>query len=562
MENLQYSELQLIRKVKFPIKLKFTLMLIVFLVATMALFLALASRLIQEDKAAYIYDSILQRTEEKSTILQSNLLKWRSLLDSQSISLKDYPEVIAFEVDGKFDYLSAQYSENQIPKLPSGQRVQSLFLKNQPILILERSDRTARIYIDLQQTSTPDSPFFETIVDTAGHSISHSSTQLPWINELTKQNALSGSLRRDEEIIGFVKFPELNWILISSIKEAKAFAVAGYMISKSFYFALLILGIAIIVGILAVRPLTSQLERLTQSTEKIGQGDFTQMVVSKSSDEIGALSDSFNIMNKKILAFMEEMKEKTRLESEMKIAQLVQKAFIPPQTQALGSTQILSFTTPATECGGDWWGMLEFEDRQIFIIADATGHGVPAALLTATINACKESLKVLFEKDPELADTPARMMSYLNRVISHSSDQIQMTCFLASWHPSSRTLTYSNASHPPALLYVPPTEGEPSKQNLRPLLEANGPRLGQDLAVLFTENYVEIPQGVSMWLYTDGILEAQDLEGKAWGQRRFLNSLLSATNTDGHPQSVIDDLEAFHQSSQYEDDVTLVHVRF
>jgi phosphoserine phosphatase RsbU/P len=562
MEKLQHPELHLIRKVRFPIKLKFTLMLILFLVATMTLFLVLASKLIQEDKAAYIYDSILQRTEEKAAILQSNMLKWRTLLESKSASLANYPEIIAFEVEGKFIYLSPQFSLDQIPHFASGQPVQSIFLKEQPVLVLDQSDQKTKIYIDFKQTSASNSPFLEMIVDSTGHSITRSGQHLPWINELNKQSALSGSLRRDEEIIGFVKIPEFNWILVSSIKESKAFAVAGYMISKSFYFALLILGIAIIVGILAVRPLTSQLERLTQSTEKMGQGDFTQLVVSKSSDEIGALSDSFNIMNKKILAFMEEMKEKARLESEMKVAQLVQNAFIPPQTQRLGSTQILSFTTPATECGGDWWGMLEFGDRQIFIIADATGHGVPAALLTATINACKESLKVLFEKDPELAQSPARMMSYLNRVISHSGDQIQMTCFLATWHLPSRTLIYSNASHQPALLYIPPKEGEPSKQNIRPLLEANGPRLGQDLEALFSENYVELPSGVSMWLYTDGMLEAQGPDGQVWGQRRFLNSLLQAMSTDGHPQIIIDDLQAFHQSSQYEDDVTLVHVRF
>ena len=154
-------------------------------------------------------------------------------------------------------------------------------------------------------------------------------------------------------------------------------------------------------------------------------------------------------------------------------------------------------------------------------------------------------------------------MDYLNRVISNSGDQIQMTCFLVSWHPQTRSLTYSNASHPPALIFTPPAEGEEaSKQNIRPLLEANGPRLGQDSRSLFTENHVELTQGASMWLYTDGVLEAQGSEGQAWGQRRFINSLIQATCKDGHPQLIIDELQAFHQSSNYEDDLTLVHVRF
>lgn len=537
-------------------------MLVLFLVVTMTLFLFLATKLIREDKAAYIYDTILQRTEEKAVILEANLLKWQTLLAKADLQPKDYPEIAAVYEQGKLVYRSQTIVGQELPLLASGQEQQVFFSNDRAYLNLEGKDQSRTLWIDLASTTNQDSPFEEFIAEPNGRVLSKISPRLSWLEDINRQTVLSGSVRIEGAIVGFVKLPQLNWILISRIEEAKAFAVAGYMVSKSFYFALLILGIAIIIGILAVRPLTSQLERLTLTTQKIGLGDFTHTVEAKSFDEIGVLSDSFNLMSKKILAFMEEMKEKARLESEMRVAQLVQTAFIPPQSLHLGETQVLSYTTPASECGGDWWGMLEFQDRQIFMIADATGHGVPAALLTASINACKESLGVLFERDPELAQSTARMMSYLNRVISRSGDQIQMTCFLASWHRASKTLTYTNASHPPALLYLPPKEGAGTKENIRPLLEAKGPRLGEQEDVLFTENYVELPAGVSMLLYTDGILEAQSPEGQAWGQRRFINSLLNCLSQTGHPQLIIEDLAAFHQSSQYDDDLTLVHVRF
>ncbi len=561
MENLQSQPIQLIRKVRFPIKFKFTLMLVMFLVVTMTLFLFLATKLIREDKAAYIYDNILQRTEQKSVILQANILKWQTLLATESFRPQDYPEIAVVYDQKAMSYRSESLGTIEFPQFSSGQDQQIFFTNNRSFFILERNDQSRQIMIDLETTTDKDSPFEELIADPSGRVLTKVADRLPWLAAINKQTALSGSIRLEGAIVGFVKLPQLNWILISKIDESKAFAVAGYMVSKSFYFALLILGIAIIIGILAVRPLTSQLENLTQTTEKIGLGDFTQNVQAKSFDEIGVLSDSFNLMSKKILVYMEEMKEKARLESEIKVAQLVQTAFIPPQNQTLGDTHVLSYTTPATECGGDWWGMLEFQDRQIFIIADATGHGVPAALLTASINACKESLEVLFEKDPELAQSPARMMNYLNRIISRSGDQIQMTCFLASWHRSSKTLIYTNASHPPALLFIPPSEGAGTKENIRPLLEAKGPRLGEQEDALFTENYVELPPNVSMLLYTDGILEAQSPEGQAWGQRRFINSLLNCLSQTGNPQLIIEDLAAFHQSSTYDDDLTLVHVR-
>src|SRR5690606_11851732 len=121
----------------------------------------------------------------------------------------------------------------------------------------------------------------------------------------------------------------------------------------------------------------------------IAQGNFDKRVKVKGHDEVGALSDSVNDMADKIVLYMEEMKEKARLENEVAVAQLVQSSFFPRSSLTSPDLQVFGHFEPASECGGDWWGIADHGDWRIFFIADATGHGVPAALLTATINCCK-----------------------------------------------------------------------------------------------------------------------------------------------------------------------------
>jgi sigma-B regulation protein RsbU (phosphoserine phosphatase) len=144
-------------------------------------------------------------------------------------------------------------------------------------------------------------------------------------------------------------------------------------------------------------------------TQELASGNFSKRVKLKGSDEVGALSDSINDMANKIVVFMEEMKEKARLENEVAVAQLVQASFFPESTQL---PDITGHMEPASECGGDWWGYFDHGDWRVVFIADATGHGVPAALLTATMNCCKTSLGYILESKPDIVKQPDEILRF------------------------------------------------------------------------------------------------------------------------------------------------------
>lgn len=538
------------------------------LALTLATFLGLATSLIRQDKSAYVYDAILMRTEQQAASLQARISSWATLLNSVQPEMgANFPEVLVILIDNEVVY-QAKYASSE--KLAIWKNVASApwqFLEqgDQTLFILEQQGK--RVVINLANWQSKDSPFTLRLFSQDGRMLLGSKDEnrlidrTHWLWEILKQTNQQGVQQfGDDLIVAYSKIPGMNWVLTSSISTASAFAVAGYLIDKSLFFGLLILGVAILVGIFAVRPLTSQLEDLGNLTSAVGSGDFSRRIKPRTHDEAGALADSYNLMAEKITIFMQEMKEKARLESELKVAQLVQNAFFPPTESTLPGIELKAFSAPASECGGDWWGHVEFKNHTLLIIADATGHGVSAALLTATINACKEGLLALAELDPSLPASPARVMQYLNRTICSSGDKIQMTCFVASWHRSSRSLIYSNASHQPALVLVETKERQINKNDIHPLLEANGARLGQARESLYTENFVELPINARMVLYTDGLTEAANAEGAPWGQRRFLKALLESQ--DGNPIPVVEAMQAFHQSTTYDDDVTIVSARF
>ncbi|MBY0517456.1 MAG: SpoIIE family protein phosphatase [Bacteriovoracaceae bacterium] len=561
---------QSIRVVRFPLKLKFTLTLGLLLTGTLITFLWLATSLIRQDKAAYVFDAILMRTEQQASSLQVRLSGWRSVLQKTpnlSRLALESPEITFLSQGEDVLYKSETDSGSW-----SGFPVKSWQVVNQNdqrYLILDGNSRRLVVNLNKISNANDSGPFQMELYSNDGSILISQKLKSALVGKdhwlwsfLENKNSQGVQEVGSDLIVAYAKIPSLGWILTSSISRQKAFAVAGYLIDKSLFFGLLILGVAILFGILAVKPLTKQLEELGLLTQAVGSGDFSQRIKPRTHDEAGALADSFNMMAEKITIYMGEMKEKARIENELKVAQIVQKAFFPPASVKLPGLELKAFNAPASECGGDWWGHVQLKDTTLIMIADATGHGVSAALLTATANACKEGLKSLFELDPSIAQSPARVMQYLNKTVCSSGDQIQMTCFVASWHSPSRSLQYCNASHQPALIYVAPQDREATKDDLRPLLEANGARLGQDYSSVYSENYVELPANARMVLYTDGLTEAANPEGQAWGQRRFLKSLIESLSMDGNPETVVAAMNVHHQSSDYEDDVTLVYARF
>lgn len=364
------------------------------------------------------------------------------------------------------------------------------------------------------------------------------------------------STDKDSWLLSSVSLGFSNLYLLALVNEKAALSVLDGFYVKSILMFILMTAIVVILGFLAATYLTGRLKILSAATEKISDGDFSVEINEDGKDEIAALSSSFNKMAKQIVVLMSETAEKARMESELKTAQTVQSTLFPKSTTTYGNIRISGIYKSASECGGDWWHHSEVEDAIWIWIADATGHGVPAALLTSAA----KSAVTLIEK---MKLPPEEAIDYLNKSIcSVSNGQMMMTCFVAQINKKTLEMKYINASHEAPIVLR--GEGELKKRDLIFLTDSPGARLGQSEDSKYTLSSLQLEKNDRVLMYSDGIPDIRTPQNESLGERGFIRTLLSSQNksldffefaNDFHNQ-----LEVFRQKSELIDDVTYCFV--
>ncbi len=353
------------------------------------------------------------------------------------------------------------------------------------------------------------------------------------------------------------------------VNEGLIYQASSFLRDQSLYFSGLILGLTIFVGVLLSRRMTKGLASLHEASLAYAQGHFETEFEVKAHDEIGSLAKTFKKMGSDILSYIEEMKDKARLEKEVEVAKLVQESFIPQEKTTLSPFSLYSYYESASECGGDWWGIINRGEWVSLVVADATGHGVPAALLTATASGCLHNIELRLEEEGKSHFPPSTILKSINYSIARMGSKIQMTSFALVLNKKSGQGFYCNASHNAPLLIKGALKnlGKVDKSQVNPLMENICPRLGESLNSQFVDNPIHIDLSDILILFSDGLLEETNSEGKEYGQRRFLKRILSYINEDysqtglnGLSNAILEDLKDFTGKNQWSDDLTLLSI--
>lgn len=243
--------------------------------------------------------------------------------------------------------------------------------------------------------------------------------------------------------------------------------------------------------------------------------------------------------------------ERRRLESELELSQVVQRALLPQRAPVISGVEVAAFSRPAEIIGGDYFDFFKFRDGSHgLVIADVSGHGVSAGMLMSSLQTAIQTLA------PD-ADSPAGILERINRFYIHNVNFATfVTVFLARFDPATLTLTYVNAGHNPPAVY---RSANNEVQWLRPTAPAIG------LAEVFhprTES-VALSRGDSLLLYTDGVTEVLNTSNEQFGQDRLAELFLQSTHlTAPHLlQAVLQQTSAFGQNNPLADDLTMVALK-
>jgi sigma-B regulation protein RsbU (phosphoserine phosphatase) len=230
------------------------------------------------------------------------------------------------------------------------------------------------------------------------------------------------------------------------------------------------------------------------------------------------------------------------VESELNTARRIQTAILPKTLPDSPALRITASWRPMTEVAGDFYDFLRSEDGSITIlVADVSGHGVPAAL-TASM------LKVAFAQQAAHTADPAAILSGLNAILHGTLDGQFVTAACAHIDAATREITYAGAGHPPAVLVRP--SGEIIE------LAENGLFLGPFRHASYSNTGAEFRTGDRLILYTDGILEATLADGEPFGIERLRDFLLAEKNSP--IETLADRLMNTVSLRGREDDLTVV----
>src|SRR5215204_6132069 len=244
----------------------------------------------------------------------------------------------------------------------------------------------------------------------------------------------------------------------------------------------------------------------------------------------------------------QEMIERERAEQELQVARRIQQASLPQEVPPLEGWQINPYFRPAREVGGDFYEFFELPNGQLgFAVGDATGKGVPAALvMTATC-------AFLGGVATASGSSPGEVLAQVNEaVLARIPANMFVTCFYGVLDPSSGHFSYANAGHNlPCCCHV---EGASTE------LKARGMPLGLMPGMSYEEHETILTVGESVLFYTDGLTEAHNSQGEMFGTPR-LRSLLSDRFESRRDLStaLVKELRRFTgEGWEQEDDITLL----
>ena len=213
------------------------------------------------------------------------------------------------------------------------------------------------------------------------------------------------------------------------------------------------------------------------------------------------------------------------IQKELEIAERIQASILPRVVPHLAGIEIAARYLPMSAVAGDFYDFLVVDDRRIgILVADVTGHGVPAALIASM-------LKVAFAGQTAHAEHPARVLAGLNRALCGKFEEHFVTAAYVFVDLDKFVLRYAGAGHPPLLLASLSAQGRDSESRE---FEANGLMLGLFPDAAYAA--VEIPLGAGdrILLYTDGILEAMNAAREEFGKSRLKKFLAASSKSAAH----------------------------
>ncbi len=319
----------------------------------------------------------------------------------------------------------------------------------------------------------------------------------------------------------------------------------------------LILISAFLVSQRVAKSITKPLALLTDGAGYISEGNLEYRLEIKSGDEIETLADSFNTMTRKLRDYIENLAkitaENERISTELNIATQIQMDMLPnifPPFPQRKEFEIYAAMQPAKEIGGDFYDFFLIDDDHLgIVIADVSGKSIPAALFMVIA-------KTLINNRTRAKEAPQDVFANVNKQLREGNETAMfVTAWLGILEISTGLMTFVNAGHNPPLL-------KKAGGTYEYLKTKKGFVLGGMDGLSYTQIETQLEKNDMLYLYTDGVTEANNPASELYGEKRLrdtLNSSLDLTPSELLPK-IKADIDSFAQGTPQFDDVTMLAI--
>jgi sigma-B regulation protein RsbU (phosphoserine phosphatase) len=349
-----------------------------------------------------------------------------------------------------------------------------------------------------------------------------------------------------------------GWSMAVAYPEDELLEGVGRLRAVQSALALGGLAVLALVVVLLSRRLTRPLGALAASADEMSTGDLDAgLPTVESRDEIGRLTAAFHHMRDSLKTYIRDLEETTaakeRLESELKVARRIQADMLPKGTAGGPDEgyELAATLVPARAVGGDLFNYFRDGSRLFFLVGDVSGKGVPAALFMART-------KTLFEAVASRDADPGAVLAAANHNLRADNDAgMFVTAVCGVLDVGTGELTFALAGHDPPVFV--PAEGDPE-----PLQVEGGRVLGLIEGSDYPVNRLRLGHRDALVMFTDGVSEAQDVDGGFFEIERIVDTLQRHRHEDAvaMTRGLLEAVRGFAGEAPQSDDITLMTLRY
>ena len=316
-------------------------------------------------------------------------------------------------------------------------------------------------------------------------------------------------------------------------------------LTLGFLFLLIIL--VTLFSILFSRGLTKKIEAIAQAARKLSDGDFeakTGLISHDEFGEIGKIVDSIG----------PRLKDHYRMLQSISVAVEIQQRLFPGSAPSSSGYDIHATAIYSDETGGDYFDYLcsGANQKLCLVVGDVADHGLPAALLMA-------SIRGMLRLRAAMPGTLEEIVADVNRqyVRDVESEGRFMTLFLARVNLEDHLMEWVRAGHDPAIIY------DAAKDSFTDI-KGRGTVLGISPDTVFVRQSISIHSGQVLCMFTDGIPETRNAQGIHFGRERLCQAIRrhAAETARRMVLSILEDVSEFRGAQKQEDDLTIMIVKF